>query len=175
MKTKTVKIVKELSSIVVCILMSYGICYLLMGSFYRDIPKLNIKMVAMTAMAAVTTWLIIIAISRSVKFFYRWRHSKNDKTTNDLFYSGSDKKLFYVAGYTDNSDGVDNIIEMLQKNKNEFIKLGGRGKINTTYITKSRRYKSMRVFFCTTEKAKAPKSAFHITGNGWDMWKWLSD
>lgn len=108
-----------------------------------------------------------------LSLFYRWRHRNDDETVDDLFYSGSDKKLFYVAGYTDNSYGVDNIIKMLRENKNEFIKLGGRGKIDTTYITKSRRYKNMRIFFCTTEKA--PKSAYHITGSGWDMWKWLSD
>ena len=92
--------------------------------------------------------------------------------THDLFYSEKENILFYVAGYIDNFNDVDKIIEMLQDHKAEFIKLGGEGKIYTKEITKSSRYKYMRVFWCKTKKI--PVNAFKL-GKDWDMWKWISN
>jgi len=39
----------------------------------------------------------------------------------ELFYSTSDKKLFYIAGYTDNSCHVKDIISSLTNQTNYFI------------------------------------------------------
>ena len=101
----------------------------------------------------------------------------------DLFYSGDEKILFWVAGYTyaDNTQDVNDMILSLQEKSIEFItETGQAGKnrvVKTDYITKSRRYKYMRYFFCEgIEKEDVPENAFHITGeNGWTMRKWLND
>jgi hypothetical protein len=49
--------------------------------------------------------------------------------------------------------------------------------VNTTYVDKSRRYKSMRVFYVkNVEDSIVPKEAFRLgTENGWTMWKWLEN
>lgn len=76
----------------------------------------------------------------------------------NLFYSYTEKTLFWVAGYTDNSNKIDEIVKMLEEKKQEFIKAGGEGDICTYSIEQSRRYKLMRVFYCTTDKI--PENAF---------------
>ena len=93
----------------------------------------------------------------------------------DLFYSGDEKILFWVVGYTDNTNKVDEIVEMHVNNKQKFIDMGGIGDIKTTYITTSRRYKHMRVYYCDGVE-NPPEKAFQITSkNGWTMNKWLED
>ena len=104
---------------------------------------------------------------------------------DNLFYSEEENILFWVAGYTaaDNTQHVDEIITSLRKRWNEFVfdvaKLppSRTQEVKTDYITESRRYKYMRVFWCgDVEPEDVPEDAFHITGaNGWTMWKWLRD
>lgn len=60
----------------------------------------------------------------------------------DLFYSVSEKKLFWIAGYTDNSYNVKEIVSVLTNNRNHFIKnckLAENTLVQTDYITSSRR------------------------------------
>lgn len=93
----------------------------------------------------------------------------------DLFYSETEKILFWVAGYTDNSVYVNTIIETLKNNREHFKRLGAIGTVKTDVITDSRRYKSMRVFWCEDiEEQDCPETAFHLSvENEWTMWKWL--
>jgi hypothetical protein len=94
----------------------------------------------------------------------------------DLFYSLSEKKLFWVAGYTDNSYGVKEIISVLENNRNYFIKsckLPTNALVKTDYITVSRRYKSIR-YFWVDDVETPPKEAF-ILNDDWTMHKWISN
>ena len=95
----------------------------------------------------------------------------------ELFYSGDEKILFWVAGYTDNSQHVNDIISVLTNLRDHFKRIGGKGTVKTDVINESRRYKHMRVFWCENiEDKDVPSDAFRITGdNGWTMWKWLRD
>lgn len=100
----------------------------------------------------------------------------------NLFYSKQEKTLFWIAGYTDNSLNVDEIIKMLSiesKRFNEFAKVDS-SEIKTDYITNSHRYKSMRVFYCKTDHI--PEEAFVLgadvsndNGHDWTMDKWISN
>ncbi len=96
----------------------------------------------------------------------------------DLFYSPTDKRLFWVAGYTDNSYNVREIITVLESNMNFFlkeVKFAKNTKVKTDYITKSRRYKSMRYFYIENVELKdVPKDAF-LLGEDWDMIKWIEN
>jgi hypothetical protein len=98
----------------------------------------------------------------------------------DLFYSVHEKILFLVAGYTDNTDNVKSIISMLENNMKHMQRISGVKIINTTFVQSSRRYKYMRVFYCTTDNP--PEDAFRIGDNckeddpnKWTMHKWLHD
>lgn len=92
-----------------------------------------------------------------------------------LFYSGKEGILFGIAGYTDGSHKVSDIISMLDSNAEELAKLvdADKKEVKTIFVSRSRRYKNMRVFYIET--TVCPKEAFVITGNGWTMWKWLED
>lgn len=96
----------------------------------------------------------------------------------DLFYSTKEKKLFYIAGYTDQSYAVHNIIKMLREQKKQFLKITAfrlNKHVNTDYITKSSRYKSMRYFWINNvEPDKVPKEAF-ILNDDWTMQKWIEN
>ena len=95
----------------------------------------------------------------------------------DLFYSPEEKTAFYVAGYTDNSHLVENIVTMLTEHTKKFsAKVGVDPKaVKTDFITSSRRYKHMRVFYAGNITTP-PADAFVITAeNGWTMDKWLRD
>lgn len=94
-----------------------------------------------------------------------------------LFYSHDEKITFWVAGYTDNSLQVDDIIEMLIKFKAEFIELCGEEpkEIRSEVITTSRRYKLMRVFWAKMDTV--PDGAF-VIGEGenkWTMHQWITN
>jgi len=98
----------------------------------------------------------------------------------ELFYSPLDKNLFWIAGYTDNSYCVKNIISTLENNRNYFLKqtdLPKNTQVNTDYITNSRRYKSMRYFWVKDiEPENVPKEAFILTAeNDWTMYKWITN
>lgn len=88
----------------------------------------------------------------------------------DLFYSPTEKTLFWIAGYTDNSNHVKDIVSMLNNNYNYFFKLCNNPQIRTDIINNSIRYKYCRYFWATVEKP--PEEAFEI-GEDWTMDKWI--
>lgn len=97
----------------------------------------------------------------------------------ELFYSEKDKMLFFIAGYTDNSQVVVEHVKMLEENATKLAKVAKVPvkKVRTDFITKSTRYKMMRVFFIREyPKRQVPKDAFILDKkNDWDMWKWLTN
>jgi hypothetical protein len=98
----------------------------------------------------------------------------------ELFYSESDKKLFYIAGYGESTDNIHSIISTLENLSNHFKMITGvkTNVINTLIVRKSRRYKEMRVIYCDIDETceKIPDAAFRLTKeNDWDMYKWLED
>ena len=98
------------------------------------------------------------------------------KNIEDLFYSSSEKKLFWVAGYTDNHYDVEKTVSMLTNNRNHFIKacnLPKNSQVATDYITKSSRYKSMRYFWIDNVE-NPPKDAF-VLGKDWTMHGWITN
>jgi len=96
----------------------------------------------------------------------------------DLFYSPTEKRLFWIAGYTDNSYCVKSIVSTLQNNTKFFLKqvnLPEKTQVNTDYITKSRRYKSMRYFWINElEPDRVPKEAF-LLNEDWTMGSWIDN
>jgi len=100
----------------------------------------------------------------------------NNKSIEDFFYSPKEKFVFWVAGYTDNSLEVGNIIDMLKENTAEFkshlknVKI--EGAVKTSVVEISRRYKNCRYFWATVNKP--PPGVFKI-GRSWTMHKWLQD
>ncbi len=96
----------------------------------------------------------------------------------ELFYSPSDKKLFYIAGYTDNSYCVKTIIASLSSQTKYFLKFVGfpdNTIVRTDYITKSSRYKSMRYFWINdVDSEEIPEEAF-VLNEDWDMYKWIEN
>lgn len=99
---------------------------------------------------------------------------KTTKKFDDLFYSLKEKKMFYVAGYVDNSDKITETLKVLKEGETNIKKLIGSDKceISSRYIERSSRYKSMRVFYVDTRII--PPNAFALN-NDWDMWKWLTN
>lgn len=97
----------------------------------------------------------------------------------ELFYSQVDKRLFYIAGYTDNSYNVKEIIGVLENNRKYFLKQIGFPEntiVNTEFILKSSRYKSMRYFWINdVEKDKVPSEAFLLEDDYWTMTKWIEN
>ncbi len=94
----------------------------------------------------------------------------------DLFYSISEKSLFWIAGYTDNSCNVREIVSVLENNRRHFVsncKLPKNALVNTDYITSSSRYKSMR-YFWINDIETPPKDAF-VLGEDWTMHKWITN
>lgn len=97
----------------------------------------------------------------------------------DLFYSESEKRIFFIAGYTDNSYNVREIIGVLENNRKFLLKHIGLPEkstiVNTGYITTSKRYKSMRYFWIDNiEKDEVPEDAFWLN-NEWKMHEWLEN
>lgn len=73
----------------------------------------------------------------------------HDKIMNDVFYHELSGVLFWVAGYCGNSINVTEIVKEYQKDAAKLAKLAGVSidVIKTHEITKSSRYKYMRVYF----------------------------
>ncbi len=92
----------------------------------------------------------------------------------DLFYSVNEQTLFWVAGYTDNSNNVKELTSVFLDRALALANLikADVKNINFSYIYTSRRYKSMRVFYIKTDVI--PEKAFKIDGD-WNMWKWLEN
>lgn len=94
----------------------------------------------------------------------------------NLFYSYKDNYLFWVAGYTDNSEKVKDIVKMLTE-KAELFKSrvdSDEYDVSTFEVVDSRRYKSMRVFYMRdVQPSHIPKEAFRT--NKHTMMEWISN
>lgn len=93
----------------------------------------------------------------------------------NLFYSKKEAILFHVAGYTDNSESVSDIVEMLMFHSKALSVLDKNYQledVKTFYVTKSSRYKNMRVFYLKT--SIVPKGTFELDGD-WTMMKWIEN
>lgn len=95
---------------------------------------------------------------------------------DNLFYSQKEKILFWVAGYTDNSSNVKEIISMLESNAKKLADLVSANKnyVRTFVINESRRYKNMRVFYLKTHVFPVREEAFMLKEEQ-KMIKWLED
>jgi hypothetical protein len=93
---------------------------------------------------------------------------------DDLFYSINEQLLFWVAGYTDNTDNVVDLTTIYLERARALADLTKSDikNIGTREINTSRRYKRMRVFYIKT--IIIPENAFSL-GKDWDMWKWLEN
>lgn len=91
----------------------------------------------------------------------------------EIFYSEKEGILFWIAGYKDESEKVDDTIKMLTSCVDEFTKKTGAKKedVSSYFIHKSSSYKNMRVFFAKV--TDVPGSAFRINKD-WSMQKWIS-
>ena len=89
-----------------------------------------------------------------------------------IFYSKKERILFCVAGYTNASSNVVDIIVMLQDYSQLLTDLCNSTDIQTFEVTTSRRYKYMRIFHCVTDVV--PTDAF-VIGDYWNMAKWLEN
>lgn len=103
----------------------------------------------------------------------------------NLFYSESEKTVFWIAGYCADlcTDNVIQKIESLAENAKTFADAVAQSidNIYTYEIHKSRRYKNMRVFYAKNV-AEIPVAAFRIGGflsdgtpSDWTMSKWIHD
>lgn len=98
----------------------------------------------------------------------------------NLFYSASEKILFWIAGHTGdlNTDNPAQKIKFMQENTADFMRISAEikpEKIGTFEVTKSQRYKYMRVYYATDIETP-PAEAFCISGeNGWKMQNWIHD
>jgi len=94
---------------------------------------------------------------------------------NDLFYSSTEKILFQIVGYStvDGTSNVTEIIERLKKEADEFAVIASIDvkEVRSDFISRSQRYKNMRVYYAHADKV--PEIAFHL-GDGWNMSKWLA-
>lgn len=96
------------------------------------------------------------------------------------FYSEKDDIYFYIAGYhgCDNTMLAIEIANKLIGEINKLTKLLGvkDSDIKTDRITKSRRYKYMRVFYIQNAKANVLESELNTAfciGGGWSMQSWI--
>lgn len=98
-----------------------------------------------------------------------------EKITKDLFYSSKEGILFWVAGYTrdSNTENVKKIIEDLKQNAMRFAEQAGCDfdEVKTFYNTKPRRYQYMRIFY--TEVPKNLEGAFEL-GEHWTIHEWIT-
>lgn len=95
----------------------------------------------------------------------------------ELFYSQKDKRLFYIAGYSDNSYKVEEIISTLQRQRDYFLEEINFPKntiVQTERIIESSIYKGMRYYWINDVKVKdVPKKAFRLGKDYWTMDKWI--
>ena len=92
----------------------------------------------------------------------------------NLFYSKTERILFHVAGYADNTDNVEQIIQKLTEGAEKLVEISFEDKenVNTFVVTHSRQYKGKRVFWVRTDNV--PDAAFKLTDD-WTMTKWLEE
>jgi len=98
--------------------------------------------------------------------------NKNNAMT-DLFYSESTKTLFWVAGYTkdSNTSTVAEITQSLTENAQKFADIAQCrfGQVKTHFNQLPPRYQYMRVFYVDTDFV--PKNAFRTERTMWDVLK----
>lgn len=95
-----------------------------------------------------------------------------------LFYSEAEKIAFYIPNYyPDQSSRVDEIIKVVTEGKTFLIDELNKEllefmpkEVRTEYISKSDRYKSMRVWWVPVNKC--PSTAFKL-GSDWTMNSWI--
>lgn len=95
----------------------------------------------------------------------------------DIFYVESEKRIFWVAGYQDNSYNANSIIDMLENclsKLRKYLSIDKKKIIFTEYISKSSRYKSMRVFWIDEIECPTNVEIFKL-GNDWTMQKWIEN
>lgn len=91
-------------------------------------------------------------------------------TKNDMFfYTVDDKCLFWIVGYVENAYSKK-MAKMLQEKTHRFEENGAVGEILTCEVFESRRYKSMRVFYCYQEAI--PPNCYQLN-KGWTMNDWV--
>jgi hypothetical protein len=68
-------------------------------------------------------------------------------------------------------------IKALKDNAETFASAAGikLAEVQTYYISKSRRYKYMRVFYAKVEPEKVGADVFTFSNSDWTMFKWLTD
>jgi hypothetical protein len=94
-----------------------------------------------------------------------------------LFYSETDKKLFYIAGYENSQfDAIRSIISTLENLYKHFVRITKvkNPVIKTFIVEESNRYKYMRVIYCDIDEAidTIPADAFRV-GKDWNMLTWI--
>lgn len=91
----------------------------------------------------------------------------------NLYYSPSEKTVFWIAGYCDNIN-VGKQIKMLEKCRSEFAQMISNiiriDNMMSKEILHSDTYKHMRVFWMKWDTA--PNGAMEI-GDDWTMDKWV--
>ena len=103
---------------------------------------------------------------------------------NNLFYSPSEKILFWITGCPSMYGNVSEFIKAIKENADEFADYA-QVPFNSIYfdrITESRRYKFMMVYWVEDQTIKVDdevdsfirngKEVFNI-GTGWTMQKWI--
>jgi hypothetical protein len=97
--------------------------------------------------------------------------------TKDIFYFEQEQLLCWVAGYTNdgNTSSVALKIKALTENATKFAELANVpiSDVNTYYVTSSRRYKYMRVFYAKVAKKNIPTNTFCFTNQ--TMFQYLTD
>ena len=103
-------------------------------------------------------------------------NATDTKPIEGLFYSKTDKKLFYIPNYYTHGTGmVKVLIENLKECEaviRKFAPESVSGDVYCREITKSSRYKSMWCFSVDFETC--PDEAFEL-GDDWTMTKWIEN
>lgn len=100
---------------------------------------------------------------------------EHEGRSDGLFYSPSEKILFWIPAYYTNGTGMlENLIKNLKEGEDVLRHFSGvqDGNIYTSEILVSRRYKSKWYFSIHCEEC--PKEAYRIS-NDWTMQTWISN
>lgn len=89
----------------------------------------------------------------------------------NLFYSSSEKILFWIPGYAANTGILSNVIEGLISKQAQMRSIVPQGIIYVHEILFSSRYEYMWYFYVETNDI--PEDA-HILKEDWTMGKWIS-
>jgi len=85
---------------------------------------------------------------------------------NNLFYAPSEKRLFYITGYLNNSlSAINAQAAMFAKAVNCSV-----DQVNTFEVQHSQRYKYMQVFY--VDNVETTDKAYSLNDN-WGMYSWI--